>query len=414
MQLRRLVFAPGLLLVPVVAAAQPAEPAPTQPEPEPAPTEPAPVEPAPAAAATVTDPPAVEPSTVVAAPGPNFTWEPFGYLRLKAAIVQNDPNVAFVGRDDGFALQNARLGVRGTLTFRAAFVVSIDGAVDERDRINSPDGKLRVGLRDAFVDLHVLGGSGAVPIDVRAGRFDAVFDPDHLEGDTERPFVDRALESRGVLPTEGWETAGLPPGRSIGVALRKEAPRPTAGVALGFELAVQNGADEFSADNDNDLPAVSAAIFARLAGGGRAMAAARWNPRTEGDLPFRQDETDLEAAAGLALDAGPVQVGAGGVFVHTIFDTTGGPAQNAYGAHAQALFTFDPDGWAPIGIGYRFAILDPSDLVLTDRVMEHTAGAVIALRRWHLRGQLNVTHAVEQADRDLSNDRIEAALEIDL
>jgi hypothetical protein len=413
MQIRRLVFAPGLLLVPVVAAAQPAEPAATEPEPAAAESEPATVEPAPSAATTVTDPPAVEPSTAATAAAPRFTWEPFGYLRLKAAIVQNDPNVAFVGRDDGFALQNARLGVRGTLTDRATFVVSIDGAVDERDRINSPDGKLRVGLRDAFVDLHVI-RTGAVPIDVRAGRFDAVFDPDHLEGDTERPFVDRALESRGVLPTEGWETDGLPPGRSIGVALRKEAPPPTAGVALGFEVAVQNGADEFSADNDNDLPAVSAAVFARLARGGRAMVAARWNPRTEGDLPFRQDETDLEAAAGLALAAGPVQVGAGGVFVHTIFDTTGGPAQNAYGAHAQALFTFNPDGAAPIGVGYRFAILDPSDLVLTDRVMEHTAGAVIAVRGWHLRGQLNVTHAVEQADRDLSNDRIEAALEIDL
>src|SRR5438067_13625364 len=39
----------------------------------------------------------------------HFTWEPFGYLRLQYKVVQNDPNVAFVGRDDGFELQNARI-----------------------------------------------------------------------------------------------------------------------------------------------------------------------------------------------------------------------------------------------------------------------------------------------------------------
>src|SRR4051812_257803 len=45
----------------------------------------------------------------------HFTWEPFGYLRMQYRVVQNDPNVAFIGRDDGFELQNARIGVRGHL-----------------------------------------------------------------------------------------------------------------------------------------------------------------------------------------------------------------------------------------------------------------------------------------------------------
>src|SRR4051812_48967716 len=56
-----------------------------------------------------------------------FQWEPFGYLRLQYIAVQNDENVAFVGRDDGFELQNARIGVHGTWPGRADFVVSIDG-----------------------------------------------------------------------------------------------------------------------------------------------------------------------------------------------------------------------------------------------------------------------------------------------
>src|SRR6476659_8889344 len=83
-----------------------------------------------------------------AAPEPGFQWQPFGYLRLQYLAVQNDPNVAFVGRDDGFELQIARVGVHGTWGDKAEFLVSIDGAVDERAQINVPEGKLRVGLRD--------------------------------------------------------------------------------------------------------------------------------------------------------------------------------------------------------------------------------------------------------------------------
>jgi hypothetical protein len=398
-----------------VAAAQgeattPTEPAPTTTEPAAGnATDPASAEPAAPDPAGDTGGVAIDGAVPVLEPPPpappTFAWKPYGYLRLKAAVVQNDPNVAFVGRDDGFSLQNARLGVTGELADKAFFKVSFDGAVDERNQINSPDGKLKVGLRDAFVDLHL--GT----IDLRAGRFDPLFDPDKLVDDEDRPFVDRALESRGVRPTDGWQTPGLPPGRSLGVALRKDPGEIESGVGLGFEVAVQNGADEFSSDNDNDLPAVSAALLLRLPRG-VASAGFRWNARTEGDLPFQQDETDLAGAVGVALAAGPIELAAGGVVVHTIFDTTGGPAQNAYGGHAQAMYVFG--GGRPIGVGYRFGILDPSDLVLTDRLMEHTVGAIVVLREWHLRAQLNVTHVMEQADRDLSNDRVEAALQVDL
>ena len=45
--------------------------------------------------------------------GRRLRWQPVGVLRLKTALVQNDPNVQFIGRADGFSLQNARVGVRG-------------------------------------------------------------------------------------------------------------------------------------------------------------------------------------------------------------------------------------------------------------------------------------------------------------
>ncbi len=89
------------------------------------------------------------------AEAPAFTWKPFGYLRAQYTSVWDDPDVAFIGHADGFSLQNARLGVRGELEELVGFEVSLDGAVDERDRVNLPNGRLRVGLRDAYLETRL-------------------------------------------------------------------------------------------------------------------------------------------------------------------------------------------------------------------------------------------------------------------
>jgi hypothetical protein len=240
-----------------------------------------------------------------------FTIAPFGYLRLQYRLAQNDPNVQHVGRDDGFELQNARFGVRGEFEKRVRFVMSIDGAVDERAQPNTPQGRMRVGLRDAFADVVTSG-----TVFVRAGFFQTWSDPNRLVGDLVREFVDRPIESRGVQSTEGYFAPGLPPGRSLGVALRIE---PEEDMKPGFELAVQNGADEFSSNNDNDLPAVSAAGMFRLVDSGFLVAGARYNPRTVGELPFRQDETDVQGFFGAQINTASVRGGAAAIVQKTFF-----------------------------------------------------------------------------------------------
>jgi hypothetical protein len=352
---------------------------------------------------------------------PRFVWEPFGYLRLQYIAVQNDPNIAFVGRGDGFELQNARVGVRGVLDRRAAFVVSFDGAVDERAQINVPEGKLKVGLRDAYADvalgaqLEQPAGVTHVPFNLaaRAGFFQTWFEPESLLPDNQREFVDRPIESRGIRATEGFQAQGLTPGHSLGAAIRLDPAVSAVGIGGGFELAVQNGADEFSSNNDNDKPAVSLAGLLRIRPDGYLVAAGRYNPRTVGDLPFRQDETDLEGSVGLRIAVGPATIGGGAVVVHTSFPTTGGPGQNAYGAHGQLMIGVGSRA-LPLAFGYRFGLLDPSSLILTDRVMEHTAGAVLGVPRYRMRLQLQLTHAIEQAGRTLSNDRAQLAAEVTL
>jgi hypothetical protein len=357
--------------------------------------------------------PVAEPAPDVKVPAPEpvaFTWTPYGYLRMQYIAVQDDPNVAFVGRDDGFELQNARVGVRGR-THRTYFHLSFDGAVDERALVNSPQGKLRVGLRDAYVDLdafgtHTTGPHGENAIVVRGGYFQSWTDPEAQVPDFQREFVDRPIESRGMRATEGWQTPGLPPGRSIGVAFRLDPEEPASGAAFGGELAAQNGADEFASNNDNDALALSIAGLARFPGG-FVVAGARWNPRTVGELPLRRDETDYQGSVGAHVDAGPVALGAAAFVQRVYYVSTNGPSEDAYGAHAQLMVKL-----SPVSVGYRIGVLDPSSLITTDRVIEHTAGAVLAVPSWRMRLQLQLTHVVQQAARALANDRIQLAAEV--
>jgi hypothetical protein len=209
--------------------------------------------------------------------------------------------------------------------------------------------------------------------------------------------------------TEGWYAPGLPPGRSIGTALRLEPEEP---MQVGFEVAIQNGADEFSSNNDNDLPAVSASVLLRLPQDGFLVAGARWNPRTVGELPFRQEETDLQGNVGVQVNTPAVRVAGGAIVQRTTFGSTGGPVQNAFGAHGQLLFRIPAS--SPVWVGYRFGILDPSSLILSDRVMEHTAGGYIGVPELRMRVQFQFTHAMEQASRDLSNTRVQMAAEVAL
>jgi hypothetical protein len=332
-----------------------------------------------------------------------FLWAPFGFLRMQYIAVQNDPNVEHVGRDDGFEIQNARIGVRGSYAHRARFMFSIDGAVDDRVQ-NSPQGRLRVGLRDAFADAFL-----SDKVFLRVGFFQTWADPQRLVADTDRELVDRPLSIRGVRSTEGWYTPGLPPGRSIGAAFRIE-PENTGGV--GFEVALQNGADEFSSNNDNDLPAVSGAALLRLADNGFLVAGLRYNPRTVGELPFRQDETDFQGSVGVQINTPVIRIAGGGIVQRTTFASTNGPVQNAFGAHAQLAFHIPAS--VPVWVAYRFAILDPSSLILTDRVIEHTAGGFLGLPDLRMRIQLQLTHAQEQSARELSNSRIQVAWEVTL
>ena len=336
-----------------------------------------------------------------------FQFHMIGYLRVEGRFIQNDPNVDFVGRNDGFVLQNARIGVAGTFHDRIGFRLSADGADDQRTSPNAINGQLRFSLKDAYADLRF-----TPAFTLRAGQFYTVFDLDELTPQNEFSFADRALESRGVLPGEGWQTPGLGPGRSLGIAVR--APRLVGGsdVSLGYELAAQNGNGEDQSANDNDSLAYSGALIVGLPRDSVFFVAGRYNRRTVGQLPLQQSEEDLSGVAATALAFGPVRLEAQAIVTRTTYPTTGTPVQNTFGAHAEALFRIPSH--LPVEFGYRYAILDPSDLIPTDRVQEHTVGVSMILEDWKSKLQFSVTHADEQTGRTLVNDRAQLVFQVSL
>jgi hypothetical protein len=336
-----------------------------------------------------------------------LTYDLFGYLRVAGAVIQNDPSVPFVGRSDGFLLQNARLGIQGTWRDRLRFKISADGAQDERPGANALNGTLRFGLRDAYADvlLHPM-------LEVRAGQFYATFDVDETTSTTQRRFIDRALASRGVEATRGWETPGLRPGRSLGVALRSESLIRSGEWGLGYELAFQNGTAENIASNDNDSLAYTAALLVDLPGEGRLFAAARHNRRTEGDLPAQETEEDLAASLGGRVALGSLGVVSQAVVRRTQFPTVGGAAEVAFGGHAAIYWRWRPRKTFWIEPVYRFGFYEPSDLIEGDQLQEHTAGVNIGLPQWHSRLQAGFTHVVEETARTLNNDRFETVIEV--
>ena len=352
--------------------------------------------------------PAIEPRTTPERQlSDEITYKLIGYIRLEGGLVRDDPDVEFVGRSDGFRLQNARIGVDGRWRDRVRVRMSADGAIDERDNANEVEGTLRFALKDAFVDLEL-----APALVLRVARFKIYFDIEEVTSPSRRGFIDRSLSSRGVRSTEGFEEAGLAVRRNLGVALRSERLVDTETLTLGYELAAQNGNGELDASNDNDALAYSATVLATVAGALSIHAAGRYNRRTELMLPFARTEDDFEAAAGVRLGLPLVRGTAQLLYRRTEFPTTGGDHENAYGVHAEALVTIP--GAEMVEVGYRFSLLEPGDLMAGNRIMEHTAGVNLSLPELRSMLAVNATHTVEQAGFELRNDRVEALFQLSL
>ena len=340
-----------------------------------------------------------------------------GYVRAGYEYVQDDPDLTFVGNNDGFVLYNARLNLDGDHRESGiSFRVGVEGAADLGNRINSPQSELGVRLRDGFVRWDSCAYAG-----LQVGQFKAPFAAAELRSTRELRFVRRAVGIDGLPVGRGLEREGLGVDRQVGAMLSPREPIRFGGFGVAYYAMAATGHGSNQALDDNDEPA----FYGRLELLWEEMVtlggATYFNARTEGEEPDLRDEEDFGIAADLLVSFSGLELFAQFAQVKTTFETVrANPERLQRALSAQLAYTLHA-GRVALTPAYRFATLDPfaeggdsgdpADLASLT-LQEHTVGLrVDHPKRW-LGLLINYTLTLEEEARELDNDRLEVMAQV--
>lgn len=337
-----------------------------------------------------------------------WTFGVYGYLRAGYDRTNPDDRYTFVGRNNGFVLDSARVGVQGrNREHGLVFRVSMEGASDVLTSPNTPLGTLSVRLRDAFGRWDPSAWVG-----IQVGQFKAPFQQEELRGTQDLLFASRAVGVEGVLPGRGLQTPGIQVDRQVGVMISPEKPLGREdGFGAAYYLMVTNGNGSNQLLDDNGKPALVARgelVYAKHVMVGAAVVR---NQRTVGEPPNLYEEDDLALTGDVTVRVSALEVFAAATRQRTVFPTVGASARAQLAFHAQAGYRIDL-GPAYVMPAYRYAYFHPwqsggSEGFDTYRVQYHTVGARVGPTRLPLAAWLNYTFTQEEAGRALSNDRLE-------
>ena len=388
---------------------------PTTPSAAPSATPPVPTAPSPAAqggtkaaqtsVADTLQPVLPEPGTGEKPTGP---WElsVFGYLRAGYDHTVKDDRYDFIGRNNGFVLDSARVGLQGgNRDYGFTFRISLEGASDVLSAPNTPIGTLSVRLRDGFArwdPFHFIG--------VQAGQFKAPFQEEELRSTQALLFASRAVGVEGVSPGRGFQLPGIQLDRQLGVML--SPIKPIGGdVTLSYYVMVMNGNGSNQLLDDNGRLGLVARTELNILKYVRVGAGLFRNDRTVGTPPNLYNEEDL----GLTGDVGATVAGFeafGAVTrVRTVFPTVGTSARVQLAFHAQLGYRIDLPGF-DLTPAYRYAYFHPWESgggggFDAFKLQYHTLGVRVAHGKMPITAWLNYTITGEEAGRKLANDRVE-------
>jgi len=339
-----------------------------------------------------------------------------GYLRSQYSHIMDDPDETdFVGRYDGFQMANARLRFKGK-SKDFWFMLSLDGAVDRRDSVNTSTGETIVRLKDAYVSwrphdaLHISTGQIRTPFDA----YDMTSTSDLL-------FISRPLSSRGVKGVEGYNVEGLGTGREVGLGINSEPLHlGFVPVSFSYNLAVTNGNNANASLNDND----ALAFYGRL-----EMYVGEWlslggsvysNEITYNEPPDELTEDRFGYSADIMFRSHNFLLIGQYIQVQSKFgDVSTEPERVARGYNAAVAYHL-PYGLIP---GYRFSYYDPTaefetndptlnEQLLADELMYHTMGLTWVAPASPFKLQLNYTMAQEPGGAvRVANDRADVVVQ---
>lgn len=366
------------------------------------------------------------PSSVPCMEAADFAFWPAVRLRVGYELVQPDEDVLFVGHNDGFFFDQARLGFETTYKgrFFARLVLEMASVLPGVAQ-NDPVRPLVGAARDAYLAW--------APSEYFFLSVGQQFMPFDYEGQLTRGalnFTSRSIATDGLRAGRGFELAGLSTDRQLGVVLGARKA-PLGPVNLDYRLAIANGNDKNLLGNDNKLPAAYARLGASFGDYVGIGVAGELNPRTTGALPTRFNETHIGVAGDLRLNAFGIDVLAQAIYRRVSFDdvfldaSDPNAADQAFGATAWIVLD-EPFGLPMFGFkpGYRFSYYDPSFSDPHDQLMEHTVSIrydpPTPLRlAFILEGTLLSEHAeldsgFAESPRALDNNRIVALVQFEL
>ena len=343
---------------------------------------------------------------------------PYGYLRIGYDIVGEDPNFDFIGINNGFVLHNARIGLAGGNTdWDASFQISIDGAADLRQSINTPQGDLDVRLRDAFLRYDPFEYVG-----LQAGQFKLPFSAEEMASTGGLVFVSRAMGLQGVRVGQGLEQKGIVVGRELGLMLSPAEPIffGDSDFGLAYYAAVANGNGPNQILNDNMSLAIAGRLELYYGDYLRVGGSVLLNDRTEGEQPDLFEESDFGFSADLFAAWQGLEISGQFTKLDTEYQTVGTVNREQLAYHAQITYVIDQlcIDFAP---AYRFAYFHPRseggetaggiDLDSFE-LTYHTFGLRVWIPRTPLVVNLNYTLTGEQAPREVENDLFEALIQL--
>ncbi|SRR5260221_1366233 len=344
-----------------------------------------------------------------AAETPKHAIELSGYAILGGAWTQSDPNTVSIGRNNGFALGDARIELTGRPADSLWVYLSIDGATPVVGAAPT-QGQRAVSLKDAY-GVWAPGGH----VRVQAGQFKAPQDVEELLEETELKFVSRSIVSVGVTAPFGYDAQGLGLDRQIGLGIGTDRMETFAG-GLIAQVAVTNGNGENQYLNDTQYPSVVGRAALDLFG--RALTVGvdgYFQPRGYGTQPTFFRDNLFGAGADARYERGPLHAMLLVQLRNTHHVTTQAPDELALGVSLEGAWKFG--GW--IEPALRVSRLDPSDQIKNSVTGDHlavvtwiTAGVNLYAPNAPARLSLDLTHRIEDSSKELDNDGVELSAQV--
>ena len=356
-----------------------------------------------------------------------FELEFSGFIRVfHTTILEGDGNqgLEYLGRNDGFGIDTARLTVEGTAK-DVLVRLQFDGATLLFDETSAPEGDVRTAARDAFIEYRPLPEAR-----LRVGRYRPPVAGEQYISSAAQLFVERSVAVRGVQNVEGRNVPGLGAPRQYGAMLLGSTVFGSEeefkegfdqfGVAWYASMTNGNSADEPLNDNSDYLLAARAEAFYGTSERDKVRfglgAFTNTVTRDPNELPDVIDEEQTGFSADLVVDWYNVQLQGQFMTVSRSFpDVPSEPEASALGYHLALGYRIEMIGVTPV---YRYAYYDWTDSVEADdpvtqaqldadELTYHTIGL-----NWHVPGepllfQVNYTITVEDDQQAIDNDRLQ-------